>query len=1032
MIGKRLLTFGTLTLAVLCTLFSASQPSAGQASSGKAGAGLSSLPADAQGPVSAALGKGDSTYWLHRSAAGFRGENPRQGLVAEFTRQGAEVRIEARTQNLRWGLVTRGYGYGDALHRVKAVAPQVTANRVEYRRDGVTEWYENGPLGLEQGFTLAHRPGKANGQVLTVELTLRGDLSAVLEPDGKGLELRRKNGESTLRYTGLTARDATGRELRSWLEVRGERLLVRVKDEGARYPVLVDPWIQQAELTASDGKAEDFFGSSVAVDGSTAVVGASNRTVGSNQFQGAAYVFVESGGTWSQQAELTSSDGMAGDSFGTSVAISGGTVVVGAPTHTVDPHGGEGAAYVFVESGGTWSQQAELTASDGTQSDYFGSSVTISGRTAMVGNPFHTVGSNAYQGAVYVFVESGGTWSQQPELIASDGLYGDEFGSSVAVDGSTAVVGAFLHTVGSNQFEGAAYVFVESGGTWSQQAELTSSDGMADDSFGTSVAVSGSTAVVGASSRTVGSNQYQGEAYVFVRSGETWSQQAELTSSDGAYEDLFGYSVAVSGSMAVVGALQHTVGSNAYQGAAYVFVESGGTWSQQAELTASDGAAGDWFGSSVTVDSSAVVVGAIYHKVGSNTQQGVAYEFGSGPFYTLSAAPSNVSVPQGGQGTSTITITPANGFSGSVSLSASGLPSGVTAAFNPNPATSSSTLTLTASGTATTGTTTVTVTGTSGSLTQTTTLVLTVTPSPSYTLSASPNSVSVVQGGQETSKITITPLYGFGGSVSLSASGLPSGVTAAFNPNPATSTSTLTLTASGTATTGTTKVTVTGTSGSLTQTTPLTLTVTPAPEVTLSPASLNFGNEAINTTSAAKTVTLKNTGAATLNISGIAASANFGVSSTTCGATLTVGKTCKVSVTFTPTQLGVVTGTISFTDDALNSPQTVSLSGTGIADATVAPASATYAKQVVGTTSAAKTFTLTNNQPVALTSIAISTTGDFAVSATTCGTNLAAKGKCTISVIFKPTATGTRTGQLKVSDSASNSPQTSNLKGTGK
>ena len=157
---------------------SSGRPSSGKASSGKGGAGLSSLPADAQGPISAALGKDDPGYWVHRSAAGFHGENLRQGLVTEFTREGVEV----RTHNLRWGLVTRGYGYGDAVHRVKAVAPQAKANRVEYRRDGITEWYENGPLGLEQGFTLSHRPGKANDQPLTLELGLRGDLVAALEP----------------------------------------------------------------------------------------------------------------------------------------------------------------------------------------------------------------------------------------------------------------------------------------------------------------------------------------------------------------------------------------------------------------------------------------------------------------------------------------------------------------------------------------------------------------------------------------------------------------------------------------------------------------------------------------------------------------------------------------------------------------------------------------------------------------------------------------------------------------------------------
>jgi len=200
----------------------------------------------------------------------------------------------------------------------------------------------------------------------------------------------------------------------------------------------------------------------------------------------------------------------------------------------------------------------------------------------------------------------------------------------------------------------------------------------------------------------------------------------------------------------------------------------------------------------------------------------------------------------------------------------------------------------------------------------------------------------------------------------------------------------------------------------------------------VSPTALSFKGQLINTTSAPKTVTLSNTGTAALNISNIFATANFAVSSTTCKATLAVHKTCKVKVTFTPTQPGPVIGALVVTDNAPNSPQLVALSGTGKASVMLTPASATYKAQKVGTTSKPKTFTLTNNQSVTLNDIAISTTGDFAVSATTCTTSLAAKGKCTISVTFTPAATGTRTGQLSVSDSASNSPQTSTLTGTGK
>ncbi len=206
------------------------------------------------------------------------------------------------------------------------------------------------------------------------------------------------------------------------------------------------------------------------------------------------------------------------------------------------------------------------------------------------------------------------------------------------------------------------------------------------------------------------------------------------------------------------------------------------------------------------------------------------------------------------------------------------------------------------------------------------------------------------------------------------------------------------------------------------------------PAVTLSPTSLVFGKTVVGTTATGKTVTLSNTGSATLNISSIAVSGDFAPVTSTkpCGSTLAAGANCIIKVTFTPTQLGARTGNITLTDNASNSPQTVPLSGTGIAPVTLTPTSATYAAQTVGTTSLPKTFTLKNNQSVTLSSIVISTTGDFSVSTTTCTTSLAAKTNCTIKVVFKPTATGTRTGKLSVTDSASNSPQSSNLTGTGK
>jgi uncharacterized repeat protein (TIGR03803 family) len=203
------------------------------------------------------------------------------------------------------------------------------------------------------------------------------------------------------------------------------------------------------------------------------------------------------------------------------------------------------------------------------------------------------------------------------------------------------------------------------------------------------------------------------------------------------------------------------------------------------------------------------------------------------------------------------------------------------------------------------------------------------------------------------------------------------------------------------------------------------------PQASLMPAHLSFASQVINTSSGAKTVTLSNTGDTILAISNITVTPNFTISSNACGAKLAPGTRCKVSVAFTPNNVGKLTGGLIFTDNAPGSPQTVALTGTGVWPATLMPASATYANKAVGTTSLPKTFTLSNNQAVTLDGIAISTTGDFAVSATTCTTSLPANSTCTISVTFTPTEKGTRTGTLSVSNSASNSPQASPLTGTG-
>jgi uncharacterized membrane protein len=292
------------------------------------------------------------------------------------------------------------------------------------------------------------------------------------------------------------------------------------------------------------------------------------------------------------------------------------------------------------------------------------------------------------------------------------------------------------------------------------------------------------------------------------------------------------------------------------------------------------------------------------------------------PGFSLSSNPSSLSITPGSHGTSAITITPLNGFDASVTFSASGLPTGVTAGFSPNPATGSSTLTLTASASAAIGSSTVTVTGKSGSLTQTTTIQLTVTQAPSFSLSANPGSITLTVGDNGTSAITITPLNGFNSKVTFSASGLPAGVTAGFSPNPATSSSTLTLTASATATTGTVKVTVTGVSGSLSETTTISLTVNPLPNFTLSAnpntLAINQGSQGTSTITISPSNGFKDT--VTLSASGLptGVTAEFSVNPATSSSTLTLAATATATT-------GTVTVTVQGVSGSLTHTTTITL-----------------------------------------------------------------------------------------------------------
>ncbi len=468
--------------------------------------------------------------------------------------------------------------YGNDVVRIGAVAPRAHANRVEYAHAGVREWYANGPLGLEQGFTIQGR--RSATPSLTLALALSGDLRASLSRGGSSLVLSHA-GAPALRIRALSARDATGRSLNSSFAIRGDSALIRVDTAGARFPVRIDPMIESAPLPApSDEQGEGQLGFSVALsaDGSTALVGAPRDGAAA----GAAWVFTRSGSTWTQQgpkltgvSEEPCHEGEGECGFGRSVALSGdgNTALIGAPR----ANGHAGTAWVFTRSAGHWTQfGGQLTSGIESAGSSFGRSVALSsdGQTALVGAPTY----NGDIGAVWSFTRSASGFVQQANLTGGEELGGGHFGRSVALSatGDVALVGA----PGDDEHTGAAWAFARSGAGWSEEGgKLTGgAELQSGGRFGWSVALSasGDTALIGA----IADDNQTGSAWVLTHGASGWEQQGpKLTAGDELGEARFGYSTALSadGDTALIGGPR----DDGSAGGAWRFTRAGTTWTQQ-------------------------------------------------------------------------------------------------------------------------------------------------------------------------------------------------------------------------------------------------------------------------------------------------------------------------------------------------------------------------------------------------------------------------------------------------------------------
>jgi hypothetical protein len=630
------------------------------------------LPGSARGAVSSALGADATAYRVRGIEHGaFETSSAGAGLHARFERSG----VALTSGSVQLALSLHAVGYEAAQQTVvAAVAPSAHANRVDYQHPGLSEWYINGPAGLEQGFTIPRAPNHASSRALTVSLAISGNAHASIDQTGQAIVF--SHGANSLRYDSLVTTDATGRELHSTIALRGAQLQIRVDTRGARYPLRIDPLIQQGEkLTGGGEQGEGQFGLTVALsaDGNTALIAGSHD----DDFAGSVWVFTRSGSSWIQQGEKLTSGEAGGDTgegcgeetgeeagecgFGRGLALSadGDTALIGAPR----AGDGKGAVWVYTRSGSAWTQDQELAdPSEETSEGHFGRSVALAsdGHTALIGGPADKGG----HGAAWVFAQSGSSWKQQGSKLTGAGGVGEgHFGGSVALssDGDTAVIGG----PGDSGYKGASWVFTRSGSSWSQQgSKLTATDEEGAAHLGGSVALSadGETALLGGRANGGG----LGAAWVFTRAGASWSQQGpKLVGTEELGSGEFGYSVALSsdGDTAVIGAPR----DNSLDGAVRLFTRSGSSWLAQPEQLAGAGALGNaWSGASVatSADAQTVLVGAPR----DNGRVGAAWAFAYQAASTLVPAVNKV-LPNSGptQGGTTVKITGTN-FTGATAV----------------------------------------------------------------------------------------------------------------------------------------------------------------------------------------------------------------------------------------------------------------------------------------------------------------------------------------------------------------------------
>ncbi len=476
-----------------------------------------------------------SQHAVRRTSAGLQAKHPGMSFQTSFT----PARVAFRPSNHTPGqselnLAASDWGCREAMRALPKTAPVLdpaSETRVSYRHpEGLEEWYVHGPAGLEQGFTIDRLPVCAAASELRISLASSSGWRANASAQGDQAVFSGPGGARVL-YGHLFAEDATGRELALRVE-GGDAAALVVDARGAKLPISIDPlaWEQVQKLTPNVA-GDTLFGRQMAMGGDTLLV---NSAVGT-------YFYVRSGTSFVEQQRVTGYGGSVAD-------LDGDTAILG--NYSVDS--GQGAAWVLVRSGSTWTQQAKLVAPSRSTWDYYGSAVAVRGDTAIVGAPSLSNGhASTVMGAAHVYLRSGTTWSLQKSLVGSDSALGDAFGTAVAISGNTAVIGAFRDDVLTTN-DGSAYVFTRSGTVWTQQQKLSVAGA---SQFGGTAEIVGDTTLIGGGNNSyafdrtssvwgapqvLGSNNvYSMTAalaatndFLYAKSGNTWSLAQQLKSLD--------------------------------------------------------------------------------------------------------------------------------------------------------------------------------------------------------------------------------------------------------------------------------------------------------------------------------------------------------------------------------------------------------------------------------------------------------------------------------------------------------------------